>query len=184
MAAMATGASAAVINGPTLNTNGGGWTTTGLGFTALTNSTLTGFVYQNQGAADTVVLTDAAGNVLDSVNTPSGTPSDPVSVSWALSAGSTYWLLQTTISNELFASYGGALPSDTDISIVQSGTFAYNISDAVNNVNGWGANQYWAAFNDITTSSGAIPEPTTWAFTIMGMFGLGAVLRRRAAVAA
>jgi opacity protein-like surface antigen len=51
------------ITGPALNTAGGGWTTTGLGFTALDNSTLTSFTYQNQGQADTIVLTDAARRV-------------------------------------------------------------------------------------------------------------------------
>jgi hypothetical protein len=58
------GAQAAVIVGPLLTDAGSGWTTTGIGFTALDNSHLTGFVYQNQGAADTIVLTNGAGTIL------------------------------------------------------------------------------------------------------------------------
>ena len=110
--AIAGAASASVIAGPVLDSAGGGFSDTGLGFQALDNSTLTSFTFQNQGQADTIVLTDAAGNILDSVNTPASTPSDTVSVNWSLASGSEYWLLQTTTSNELFAFYNAPLPSE------------------------------------------------------------------------
>ncbi len=180
--ALAGSAQAAVIAGPSLSSNGSGWTTTGIGFTALANATLTSFVYQNQGAADTIILTDGAGNVLDSINTSAGNTSQLVNVNWALSNGAAYWLLQTVVSNELFGGYGQALPSNSDIQITQSGTFAFSVSSAVTG-NGWGANQYWAAFNDITTGAGGVAEPATWSIMILGAFGVGASLRRRRQVA-
>lgn len=178
--AVSTGATAAVIAGPTLTANGGGWDTTGIGFTANANTALTAFTYQNQGAADTVVLTDATGNILFSLATPASTPSYVASVNWALTSGNSYWLLQTVASNELFEAFFAALPSNADITITQSGTFANGIPSAVTG-NGWGANDYWAAFNDITTSgaTGAIPEPASWAMMIAGFGLVGATMRRR-----
>jgi len=136
LAASVVGAHADVIPGPTLNIPGGGWTTTGLEFTALTNTTLTSFVYQNQGQADTVVLADTSGNVLQSLNTPAGNNSYTASMNWGLTAGQSYWLLQTVVSNELYAGYGLPLPSNASLQIDQSGTFDYSIAGAVSNSQG------------------------------------------------
>src|ERR1700730_13657409 len=71
---------ASVISGPALTTNDGGYIYSGVGFTATISSMLTAFTFQNQGLADTVILVDPLGNILDSVSTPAGTPSDAVSV--------------------------------------------------------------------------------------------------------
>ncbi len=169
LAASVVGARADVIPGPTLNSNGGGWTTTGLEFTALANTNLTSFVYQNQGQADTVVLTDTSGNVLQSLNTPGGNTSYTANVNWGLTAGQSYWLLQTVASNELFAGYGLPLPSNTTLQIDQSGTFDYSIPAAVANSQGWGSNEYWAAFNNITTAAAPGPVPGA------GLAGLAAL---------
>src|SRR5262249_52282017 len=173
VAAAVTGAAAQadVIPGPTLTEPGFGWTTTGLGFQALDDSFLTSFTYQNQGQADTIVLTDALGNILASVNTPAGNPSITVSVDWALTSGNEYWLLQTVASNELFAVFGLPLPSDRDIQITQSGTFDDSIQGAVTNSQGWGPNQYWAAFNDVTTTT-VVPEPASLCLLSLGVVGL------------
>jgi hypothetical protein len=184
MAMAASSAGAAVIAGPTLTAPGETWVVTGLEFQAQDNSHLTSFTFQNQGQADTVDLTDAAGDILDSVVIPSGDPSDTVSVNWALASGQSYWLLQTTQSNELFQAFGSTLPSDADIAITFSGGFGDSISDTVTNGEGWGSNEYWAAFNNITTTTSGVPEPGAWALTIMGAGLLGAAARRRRAIAA
>ncbi len=155
------------------------WSVSGLGFTALDNSTLASFTFQNQGNADTVVLTDGSGNILDSINTPAGNPSDTVSVNWALTSGDQYWLLQTTVSNALFASFGVPLPSNADISITQSGTFDYSLAGAATNSQGWGVNEYWGAFNNITTTTAAVPEPASFVLLGIGIAGLAGCSRWR-----
>ena len=117
-------AQADVIAGPALPEFGGNFQVTGLRFEALVNSTLTGFVYQNQGKSDTIVLTDTAGNILQSVNTGSGVPSLFCSRQLGVDRGpglffspnyrlerAVWWLTQP-------------LPSDTEIAIIKSGTFA------------------------------------------------------------
>jgi hypothetical protein len=174
---------ATVISGPPLTVSDTNWTVTGLGFKALEKSTLNGFFFQNQGKADTVVLTDASGNVLHSLNTPAGEPSYAASVRWNLHAGDTYWLLQTVASNDLFATYGASLPSNDDIAIIQSGVFAFSIASAVTG-NNFPNNLYWVAFNNIAfnehqhdftiaTTSG-VPELPTWAVMALGFGGLAA----------
>ena len=176
-------ANAAVLAGPVLTNAGGGWSVTGLSFSANVSTFLTAFTYQNQGQADTIVLTDTGGNILQSVSTPGSSNSHVVNVNWALASGQQYWLLQTVASNELFASFNQALPSNADITIVNSGTFDYSIAGAVAAGN-FGNNNYWAAFNDITTGGAAVPEPAAWALMISGFGMSGAMLRRRKLVAA
>jgi hypothetical protein len=65
------------------------------------------------------VLTDTAGNVLQSVNTGAGAPSLSVAVNWALNAGQDYFLLQTADSNERYGNVDQPLPSDTEIAIIK-----------------------------------------------------------------
>ena len=182
---IANAANAAVIAGPTLGNNSFGWTVSGLSFSANVNTFLTAFTYQNQGQADTIVLTDTGGNVLQSVSTPGSSNSHVANVNWALTSGQTYWLLQTVLSNTRFTGFFQPLPSNADITIVYSGAFANSIAGVVANSNNIGANDYWTAFNDITTGGAAVPEPATWALMIGGFGMAGATLRRRrAAIAA
>jgi hypothetical protein len=168
------------IAGPTLDLADFGYMTTGLEFQANQNSTLTGFTFQNQGLADTVELVNSVGTVLDSISTPASVTSDSVTMSWALTSGADYYLVQTTTNNALFAFFGLPLPSNANISILQSGLFSYNSSilDSL----GFGANQYWAAFNNITTTTSAVPLPAAAWLLLSGLGGLGVLGRKRKSV--
>jgi hypothetical protein len=115
-------ARADVIMGPTLTSNIFAYYETGLGFSALQDSTLQGFVYQNQGLADQIVLENATTlQVLDILNTPAGVPSYTASgLNWALTGGTDYLLLATTSvphSNGLYANFLSYPQSDADISV-------------------------------------------------------------------
>ena len=156
---------AGLISGPTLNTDDAVWTASGLGFTATVNATLTSFTFQNQGAADVVDLVDSVGDVLDSVAIPASTPSDTVPVSWSLTEGVQYYLLQTTAANSLFTTWGVAAPSDAEIALTDTGDFSLSLDSADFAIGGAssGGTDSWAAFNNITTTSGgsSIPEPAS-----------------------
>ena len=131
-------AEAAIIVGPNLPVLGS-FGVTGLEFKALTDSTLTGFTFQNRGKADTVVLTDINGIILNSISTPANTPSFAASVNWSLTSGNSYWLLQNTPSPPLnfnsklsfLLTPSFTLPSNSDIGILFAGTFDNTIAGAV-----------------------------------------------------
>jgi hypothetical protein len=193
-------ARADVIVGPAMPQFGftSGWSVTGLEFKALTDSTLTGFTFTNQGKADNVVLTDITGNILQQISTPAGTFSTfgvatPVSVNWSLTSGNSYWLLQTTLNNgwrrNLSSNPPFVLPSNSDIAILHAGSFDTTIAGAVNGGRGClggdtqppcPPNNFWADFNNLTTVP--IPGPIAGAGLPGLMFGGAAFLawwRRR-----
>jgi hypothetical protein len=144
------------------------WQYSGIGFTANIPSTLTGFTFQNQGLADNVILQDASQTILYSVAIPAGVPSAAISISWALSPGIQYYLLQTTNSNSRWTIWGSAAPSNDEITLTDTAIFSDSRNPAFFGVTGTG---FWAAFNDITTSGpvGAVPEPAT-----LVLVGIGA----------
>ena len=175
-------ARADVIVGPTLTTPEG-YTFTGVGFTANVYATLTSFTFENQGLADSVDLVDPLGNILDSVSIPAGFDSDVVTgINWTLTAGAQYYLLQSTASNGLYTNWGQAAPSDTQITMTDTGDFATTPVSANFTYGGGGPNSgtaYWADFNDITTVSASGPEPAT--FLLVLPFGAALLLRKRLA---
>ena len=179
--ATAAGVSADVISGPTIDTALYGRNISGLEFKALDESVLSSFVFQNQGKVDTIDLTDSSGQILKSVNTD-GIASELVTVDWSLSAGHTYFLLQTTNGNGKYATFNKPLPSDSDLGIVSSGVFGDDFFGAITNIDGYPSNAYYADFNAITTTApagaGGVPEPAAWAMMLVGFGGLGALSRR------
>jgi hypothetical protein len=171
----ANAARADMIGGPIFNQTDSGWTDSGVGFTANLNSLLTAFTFQNQGHADMVVLVDSLGNILNAVSIPAGTPSDTVSVSWSLTGGEQYYLLQTTASNASFSDWGLAAPADAQIALTNTGIFSYSLTSSAF---GYGGDLYWTAFNDITTTSGSdpipdpVPEPGSMTLVLPGMLAI------------
>jgi hypothetical protein len=183
----ASAAHASVISGPALTTNDGGYNYSGVGFTATVSTALTSFTFQNQGAADTVILVDPLGNILDSVGTPAGKPSDTVSVSWALTAGHQYYLLQSTLSNSLYGAWGLAPPSDAQIAMTDTGVFSMNGPASANFDYGGGGGAgdvYWTAFNNITTGPGfsSVPEPGSLTLLLAGALAILWRARRKGLV--
>ncbi len=86
------------IAGPSLPNAIGGWPNSGLRIKALKNTTLTSFVFNNQGASDTVELTTTTGSVLQSITTPASNKTFAATVSWPLVAGTSYDLISTSTS--------------------------------------------------------------------------------------
>jgi hypothetical protein len=130
--------------------------------------------------ADTVDLVGPSGNIFDFVATAAGLPSDTVSVGWSLAAGSQYYLLQTTASNGVFATFGLAAPSNAQIALTDTGDFSYASLASANFVfggGGGGGTAYWADFNNIVTSPDTVPEPAS--FTLVLPFALAVFLRAR-----
>jgi hypothetical protein len=171
-------ASASVIAGPVLNTNDSGWVDSGLGFTAIVNSTLTSFTFQNQGLADTVVLVDPLGNILDQVATAAGVFSNTVSVNWSLTAGSNYYLLQTTQNNGVFTDWGLAAPFNADIALTDTGDWSNNGLASANFGIGGAAGSGtvdWGDFNNVTTNGSSVPEPAS--FILVLPFAAAVLLR-------
>jgi len=176
-------ARADVIPGPSLTQFDSRWVYSGVGFTATVDSTLTSFTFQNQGQTDTVELVDPLGNILDAVAIPSGVTSDTVSVSWNLTAGRQYYLLQSTASNSKFDGWDLPTPFDTQIALTDTGIFSFypDSADFLFSAAAGDGTVYWAAFNDITTTSGtSVPEPASSTLLLVsGVFGLAAIFRRR-----
>jgi hypothetical protein len=168
--ACSSSARADVISGPTLNSNEINWPYAGIGFVANVDSVLTSFVFQNQGNSDTVELLDPVGTILDSILIPGGNTSYVASVNWSLVAGHQYYLLKSTATNSLYTYWGQPGPSDTEISMTDTGIFS-TTNDASSGIGFFGTT-YWSSFNNITTASTSdppgVPEPTAMELTGIG----------------
>jgi hypothetical protein len=189
-AASSSVALADTIVGPTLSTTDFDYDFSGLGFTANVAAVLTGFTFENQDQADTIELVNAAGTVLDSVATPADTPSVVISgLNWSLSTGVQYYLLQSTSANSLYMNYNLTPPSDTQITLTNTGDFSFTSPASINfSIGGSGSgsssgNDYWAAFNDITTET-ATPEPASVLLILPVALAMFLITRRKRAAPA
>jgi hypothetical protein len=166
------------IAGPTLFMPSAGYTVSGIGFIANVNSTIDSFAFQNEGLADTVILLDSMGNVIDSISTPAGHQTENVVVDWSLMAGQQYYLLQTTKSNSYYGEWGLAAPVDTQLSLTQTYIFAASTNPANFYLKG---TDIWAAFSNITTTSdvSSTPEPSSIMLLGTGLLGTVAFVRKK-----
>jgi hypothetical protein len=128
------------IAGPALPNTINGWPTSGLQITALSNTVLTSFVFNNQGLADTIQLQDNVGNVLFSYSVPAGSPiALPVNVSWPLQAGLTYRLVSLDTANGRWVDYLSWPTTGTQLRV--NGTWG----------NGSLQTLYWFTFTQLKT---------------------------------
>ena len=94
-------------------------------------------------------------------------------VNVTLAAGTRYWLVASAENTSLFAwAAGGGISAPSGIGATDYGT-------QLNDGSGWSSeNGSWTAFE-----INAVPEPSTWAFTLFGLAALTAFLKRRPAQA-
>lgn len=148
----------ATVSGPVLTANIEGWSFSGIAFRPLRDTRLSSFVYQNQGQADTIFLSDSQGNIVHSASSPAGETSHTFHVDWALTNGNVYWLMQSVESNGMYADYFQSLPSNDDIEITNVGAYGASVLDVVNVTAAFAPTWFWANFNDIHTGSDPVPE--------------------------
>ena len=129
------------------------------------------------------------GTILDQVAIPALDSPDTVSVNWSLTAGSQYYLLQgpLTTSNGMWNNWSQPAPSDTEITMTDTGIFSYSPVAAGFTIGGPNAGignvqsgtEYWADFTNIITTSGGtgVPEPTS--FILVLPFAAAVLLRAR-----
>lgn len=156
---------AGLITGPVLTNDNTGWVNNGLSFTALQDSTLTSFVYNNQGLADTVLLVDEFGNIIQSFAVAGGNTQQLINVSWPLLSGKIYGLIVTQEFGNNGRWSNASFPvANSDISI---NGYANNGLGVVAGTN------WWFHFNDIATSSVAsVSEPSPFALFSLCLAGM------------
>ena len=129
------------IPGPALTADVSGYNAAGIAFTALQDSILTSFVFQNQGRAGTIALfASDSFTILYSVRTPAANSSYTVNgIKWTLTAGQSYYLVDLSYPSN--GKYGAATfpVSDANIRVI-AGVFEVAGSDFGSSTR----TEYWA----------------------------------------
>lgn len=163
------GAATLVIPGPDLDQDASYAVDWGPQITALADVHLISFTFENQGAADTISLTDEFDTVIGTYDSPAGDPLHAVSVDWPMTAGVTYYLTAHADSNTRYTSYSSYPTTNAHISV--DGLWDPGNQELVY--------AFWLAYTDITTTDDLvdIPEPATLLIVLAGCAALA--LRRR-----
>jgi PKD repeat protein len=131
---------AAALSGPaTFDQMTGGHSNAGIVIVPNKNTTLTSFTVGNQSMADTINLTDAAGTILQALAIPANTPVFQASVSWPLTANTTYHLV-TQLPNNGRWTMAPAYPVAASSLAVTAGW-----------MDGAAQSQYWFSFQNLVT---------------------------------
>jgi hypothetical protein len=130
----------ATLTGPALTMNISGWARAGLRITALKNTTLTSFVVNNQGAADTIDLTDTSGTVLQTIALPANSTAYTASVSWTLTANTSYDLILEGSANGRWLSYSSFPQSSAGLEVVDTVDTSQTLQTA-----------YWFTFTSLVS---------------------------------
>jgi hypothetical protein len=94
------------LEGPTLIHDIYGWADSGIQFTALFDTTLDSFVFNNQGSSDTITLYDASsGATLDTIDVAPASGAELVEGEWPLEEGHTYRLTSALHNNGRWVGY-------------------------------------------------------------------------------
>ena len=132
-----------VMSGPTLTHTISNWDDSGMQITVLVDCTLVSFRFENQGNADTAMMLDTSGNLLQSVAIPAGeTLYEPV-VNWDLTAGQVYRLVGDHPDNGRWEPYNTFPESNTHVQV--DGVWSEDRDELYDD--------YWFTFRDITTST-------------------------------
>ncbi|MFZ5892520.1 MAG: hypothetical protein ACOY0T_15780 [Myxococcota bacterium] len=132
--------SCAYIQGPVPTTTISGWADSGLVFTALTNSTLTSFAFNNQAKADTISLRRMGETAaLYTYAVPAGSPAKlVVNVAWQLTANTQYTITNADGTNGMWVSYS-TFPVATGNVIRVDATYGSSTSQP----------NYWFTYTDL-----------------------------------
>jgi hypothetical protein len=134
----------ATIAGPSLPNTITGWPKSGLRIKALKNTVLTSFVVNNQGNADTIDLTDTSGTVLQTIALPASNKTYTASVSWNLTANTSYDLIlegnTTSGANGMWANYSSFPQSTTGLQVVDTVDQSQSLQTA-----------YWFTFTSLVS---------------------------------
>ena len=129
------------LGGPTLQNDIGGWPNSGLRITALQDTVLHSFTFNNQGQSDTIQLMDITTNTqIGSLYVTPTMSAYTVNSNWSLQSGHEYSLTSAGSSNGRWVDYSSYPTQNANISVE-------GMSDQNQNIN----TAYWFTFTNLST---------------------------------